>query len=83
MEAEHARILVWGRDALAARDAVRNVLLARRPALPLPMIDAATAAVVPDTDGQSHSPPVPTDGERPATRAELAETLSCALWIWS
>lgn len=79
MEAERARMLAWGRDALAARDAVWDLLLARRPALPLPMIEAAVAAVVPDAEGHSYSPPVPADGERPATGAELAETLSYAL----
>ncbi|WP_198370192.1 hypothetical protein [Roseomonas rosulenta] len=79
MEAERARILAWGRDALAARNAVRDVLLARRPALPLPMIEAAVAAVVPDAEGGSYAPPVPAEGERAATSAEVAETLSYAL----
>ncbi len=79
MEAERARMLAWGRDALATRDAVRDLLLARRPSLPLAMIEAAVAAAVPDAEGLSYSPPVPAEGERPATRAEVAETLSYAL----
>lgn len=79
MEAERARVLAWGRDALAAREAVLDLLLARRPALPLPMIEAAVAVVVPDAEGHSYSPPVPAEGERLATRAEVAETLSYAL----
>jgi hypothetical protein len=79
MQAELARMLAWGRDALAARDAVRELVLARQPALPLPMIEEAVAAVVPDAEGSTYAPPVPAEGERAATRAEVAETLSYAL----
>lgn len=60
LEAERARMLAAGRDALAIRDAVRDALLAGRPALPLPMIDEAAAAVVPDPGGAASAP-------RPAT----------------
>jgi hypothetical protein len=55
MQAELARMLAWGRDALAARDAVLEVLLARRPGLPLPMLAEAVAAVVPDAEGLPRS----------------------------
>lgn len=79
MQAELARMLAWGRDALAAREAVRELVLARYPALPLPMLAEAVATVVPDAQGGSYAPPAPAEGERAATRAEVAETLSYAL----
>lgn len=82
LEAERNRQFAWGRDALAARSAVQDVLLALRPALPLPMIAEAVEAVVPDAEGLTGAsgglgagaavPP-------PATRQEVAEALSYAL----
>jgi hypothetical protein len=79
METERNKAFVWGRDALAAAEMVRQVLLARRPALPMTMIDEAVAAVVPDADGRSYAVAPAADGERAATRAEMAETLCYAL----
>lgn len=75
MEAAFARMLAWGREALAARDSGRAVLLARNPALPLPMIEAALAAVVPDAEGGERAPGHPgrAGGDAvlcPAIRAE-------------
>ena len=79
MQAELARMMAWGRDALAAREAVRELVLARYPALPLPMLGEAVAAVVPDAESGSCATPLPGEGERAATRAEVAETLSYPL----
>jgi hypothetical protein len=79
MQAELARMLAWVRDALAAREAVRELVLARYPGLPLSMVAEAVAAVVPDAEGGSYAPAVPADGERTATPAEAAETLCYAL----
>ena len=51
MVAARERMLTWGRDALAAAEAAREVALSHYPALPLPMIAEAVAAVVPDPCG--------------------------------
>ena len=79
METERNKAFVWGRDALAAAEMVRELLLARRPALPMTMIDEAVAAVVPDPAGASFVAPVVPEGERQATRQEIVETLSYGL----
>ena len=82
MEAELNRQLAWGHDALAARLAVQDVLVALRPALPLPMIAEAVALVVPDAEGLSAAPARLQGGAEPmtpATRQEVAEALSYAL----
>ena len=79
METERNKAFVWGRDARAAAEMVRQVLLARRPALPMTMIDEAVAAVVPDADGRSYAVAAAPDGELAATREEMAETLAYAL----
>ena len=55
METERNKAFVWGRDALAAAEMVRQLLLARHPALPMTMIDEAVAAVAPDADGRSYA----------------------------
>jgi hypothetical protein len=79
METERNKAFVWGRDALAAAEMVRQVLLARRPALPMTMIDEAVAAVVPDADGRSYVAAPAPEGEGAAARQEVAETLACAV----
>lgn len=82
MDAELRRQLAWGRDALAAREAVRDVLLALRPGLPFTMLDEGVAAVVPDAEGLTAAPARLQGGAElltPATRQEVAETLAYAL----
>lgn len=71
----------WGRDARAAAQDVRDLLIGLSPALPLTMIDEAVAWVVGDAEGLTAVPAASSGNEypRPATRAEIAETLSYAL----
>lgn len=77
------RCFAWGRDALAARDAVQEAALARWPSLPFTMIAEVVAAVVPDAEGLSRAPRGraldPMDALVPAERQEVAEVLSYAL----
>jgi hypothetical protein len=79
LEAERSRQLAWGRNALTARDAVQDVLLALRPALPLPMIAEAVAVVVLGAEGLTAAP-APLEGGAeplsPTTPAEVAGPLS-------
>lgn len=56
MDAELRRQLAWGRDALAARAAMRDVLLALRPGLPFAVLGEGVAAVIPDTEGLTAAP---------------------------
>jgi len=81
LETARERAFAWGRDALAAADAVRHLLVACRPSLPWTMIDEAVAAVVPDAEGLTCrlQRAAETDALSPATRQEIAEVLSYAL----
>ena len=86
MEAAKGRALAWGRDAMAAAEAAREVALAHYPALPLPMIAEAVAVVVPDPCGVGAGAGHPlgggertADGLRPAGEDDLAQALSYAL----
>ncbi len=86
MVAARERMLTWGRDALAAAEAARDVALAHYPALPLPMIAEAVAAVVPDPlglgggagAGQGAAGPV-ADGWRPVGPDDVAQSITYAL----
>jgi hypothetical protein len=60
MEAARKRVLAQGRDASAADAAAREVALAHYPALPLPLIAEAVAAVIPDPQGFAASDAFPT-----------------------
>jgi hypothetical protein len=76
------RCFAWGRDALAARDAVQEAVLARWPSLPFTMIAEVVTAVVPDAEGSSFTRvgvAATLSGLVPADRQEVAETLSYAL----
>lgn len=82
MEQARERAFAWGRDALGAREAVQDILLAFRPALPLTMVTEAVAMVVPDAEGLTHAPWRGLEGGEvlaAATQQEVAEALSYAL----
>lgn len=81
MTAARDRCLAWGGDARAAARDAAEIARAHHPALPMRMIAEAVAAVVPDPQGRSGSPPPDWNGEplRPATEQEVAESLSYAL----
>jgi hypothetical protein len=82
MEAELRRELAFCRDALAAREAVRDALLALWLGLHFSMLDEGVAAAVPDAEGLTATS-AHREGSAefltPATRQEVAETLAYAL----
>lgn len=53
MEAARDRAQAWGKDAFGVAEAAREVVLAHYPAIPLPMIAEAVAAIVHDPQGYS------------------------------
>ncbi len=80
MEAARDRRLAWGGDSRSAARAVREVVRAHYPALPMRMIAEAVGAILPDPQGRPATAPE-WQGEalRPAAPQEVAESLSYAL----
>jgi hypothetical protein len=81
MEMLRESALTWGRDAMAAAEAVRALAVALHPGLPAPMIEEAVAAVMPDPlSAPARREPGAAGAElAPAAPEEVAMALAYAL----